>query len=148
MQLAKSSRGLCWQALRFGLVGLLNTAVGGGAIFIFQYSGMNPYFANLFGYCLGMVLSFILNRNWTFKSDLMDVGRKRSFILVVCVSYSLNFLTLALAEEIFGMSEVLSQLPAMVIYSIANFFGQRNFVFVNKVRAKNQTTVLSGELQE
>jgi putative flippase GtrA len=55
------------QAMRFGAVGLVNTTVGLSAIYAFQiFFNAGPIIANMSGYAIGIVFSFILNRNWTF----------------------------------------------------------------------------------
>ena len=124
----RQSRSLASQAARFGTVGIANTAVGGGTMLLLQWLGIGPYLANLLGYVVGMVFSFVANGRWTFGSTLggAQLGR---FVAVVAVSYALNLLTLTLAMRLLGLGEMMSQLPAMVCYTAANFLGQRYFAF-------------------
>ena len=70
--------------LRFGLVGLLNTAIGLGTIYVLQLGfGVDYRLANTAGYALGIVNSFVLNRIWTFKSRDTRVARQGLLFLLV-----------------------------------------------------------------
>ena len=116
------------QAARFGAVGVANTSVGGGTMLVLQWMGLNAYLANLLGYIVGMLFSFVVNGRWTFGSALGG-ERLGRFVAVVAVSYFMNLLTLTLAMRLLEMGEMMSQLPAMACYTIVNFLGQRYFVF-------------------
>ena len=57
------------QLLKYGVVGVLNTVVTFGVIYICKsLLGWNIYVCNVLGYIAGLVNSFMLNRNWTFAS--------------------------------------------------------------------------------
>ena len=62
-------RVLIFQFLRYSLVGLLNTALGLLVIWGLMLAGFGPYSANVAGYAVGLVLSFFLNRAWTFHAQ-------------------------------------------------------------------------------
>ena len=95
---------------------------------LLQWLGLGPYSANLLGYVIGNLFSFVANGRWTFGSALGGVRLSR-FVAVVAVSYALNLLTLIAAIRFVGMGELMSQIPAMACYTAANFLGQRYFVF-------------------
>ena len=60
---------LVFQMLRFGTVGVLNTAVGLSAIYAFMYFlHADPVSANVIGYLVGVSISCWLNKLWTFES--------------------------------------------------------------------------------
>lgn len=122
------------QAARFGVVGMANTAVGGGVIVTLQWIGLGPYIANLLGYCAGMLFSFAINGRWTFSSSL-DGARLSRFVVVIAASYVLNLLILTFAIRFMGWSEIESQVAAMVCFTLANFIGQRYFVFRSETAA-------------
>ena len=120
--------GLTGQVARFSAVGIANTAIGGGSMLALQGFGVDPYLANFLGYCVGMVFSFVTNGRWTFSSTL-DRSRIIRFIMVLVACYGLNLITLAIAIRFLGMNEMVSQIPAMICYTVSNFVGQRLFVF-------------------
>lgn len=53
--------------IRFCSVGVLNTLIGLAIIFgLMRFGGVQYVLANAIGYAIGMMLSFALNRSWTF----------------------------------------------------------------------------------
>lgn len=115
---------------RFGIVGLANTATSALVIFLLLRAGLGDYGANFVGYAVGLCLSFVLNRNWTFgvqgRVRLHEVVR---FGAVVAVSYGINLLVLT-AMRLAGYAEsVVGQGAAMVSYSVCFFLLSRRFAF-------------------
>ncbi len=57
------------QLIKYGIVGLSNTAVTALVIFVLlKLAGMNDTPANLLGYVAGVINSFIWNSRWTFRA--------------------------------------------------------------------------------
>lgn len=76
------------QIIKYGLVGVLNTLLTAFVIWVilFLFSNKNSHttpsillmtIANMAGYIVGVINSFILNRKWTFKSS---ASWKKSFV--------------------------------------------------------------------
>lgn len=116
------------QALRFGLVGVANTAVGLTVIFgAMSLLEMPPLWANLAGYIVGLTVSFVLNARWTFRSRVVPTRAAR-FMAAFGVSYVLNVAVLTSAVH-GGINVYLSQILAAVSYSLAFFVLSKFFVF-------------------
>ena len=117
--------------IRFGLVGVLNTIVGLGTIYLLQNGlGWDYRIANIIGYCLGITTSFIFNRVWTFKSTDTRVARQSMlFFLVISACWGMQFLALVVMVETLGISKELAQLLGMVVYTGLNYPGSRFIVF-------------------
>ena len=117
--------------IRYGLVGLVNTGVALGTIFLLQNGfGWDYRIANIIGYCLGIITSFILNRAWTFKSTEARISRQiLLFLGVVVACWGLQFLALIVMVEALGISKELAQLLSMVVYTGLNYPGNRFIVF-------------------
>jgi putative flippase GtrA len=120
------------QAVRFGAVGLINTIVGLTAIYsVLFFFGAGPVIANVIGYSIGLILSFFLNRNWTF--DQADTGHTKlpAFLLVAGLSYLCNLGVVAAGSYVFGLSPYLVQLFGLPTYTMVMFLGCRIFVFTS-----------------
>jgi putative flippase GtrA len=118
------------QTVRFGAVGLLNTIIGLAAIYsVIFFFGAGPKIANIVGYSIGLILSFFLNRNWTF--DQAGTGRERlpAFLVVAGLSYLCNLGAVAVGSYVFGLSPYLAQLLGVGLYTTEMFLGCRMFVF-------------------
>ena len=76
---------------RFVLVGLANSAVGYGLILVFHYGlGASAMVANLGGYTMGGLLSYVLHRNFTFESGRPHAQALPRFAILVASCFALN----------------------------------------------------------
>ena len=83
------------QALKFGAVGFGNTLLTLCVIWMMtEWGGFSSVLSNFTGYAIGLISSYIFNRQWTFKSS---VGWKKSairFFLVFAICYIVQLLVL------------------------------------------------------
>lgn len=118
------------QFARYCLVGALNTGVGLSIIFaamgVFQLS---PVFSNAVGFAAAFLLSFALNRQWTFQSSRSLQSSFPLFVLVCAAGYALNFAALTSAIHIFQVNAYAAQLMGVCAYTIFVFFGSRFLAF-------------------
>lgn len=124
-------RGELAKMIRFGAVGVLNTAIGLGVIYLLQNGLDQDYrFANAVGYTLGIINSFILNRIWTFKSTDSRVTRQGVlFVLVAGACWLAQLGGLVIMVEVLHIHENAAQLLGMVIYTSLNYLANRLIVF-------------------
>jgi putative flippase GtrA len=118
------------QTIRFGIVGLVNTAIGLIAIYatMFFFRG-NPAAANAVGYAMGLTLSFVLNRSWTFGSKRPFFHLLPKFLVVVAISYLLNLSAVLAAIAYWSINPYLAQAAGVAVYTGCVFLGCRRFVF-------------------
>lgn len=119
------------QFIKFGLVGVLNTALH-FAVFYALYSLLGLYYllASTIGYVAGLINSYILNRNWTFRSH--DADQKREFarfIWVNLLSLGVNLVTLKALVVWVELRPEVAQLLAIILTLLANFVGNRFWTF-------------------
>jgi len=122
--------GLVRQSLRFAAVGLVNTAIGLAAIYaVMFFFQTGPALANAVGYAIGLAVSFLLNRTWTFNSNRPAAHVLPQYLLVAVIAYLLNLGAVLAAISFFSVNLYLAQLLGVGIYTICMFFGCRWFVF-------------------
>lgn len=116
--------------VRFGIVGIANTVIGllciYSVIFFFHFG---PATANATGYAFGLIVSFILNRIWTFEDKKSNVNMISRYIVVVIFSYGLNLTIVLMASRLMHVGPYLVQVFGIGIYAIAMFIGCHRFVF-------------------
>ncbi|MFD1980301.1 GtrA family protein [Mesorhizobium kowhaii] len=119
--------------LRFGAVGLLNTALGYAVILAGLALGLGDILANATGYAAGLVLGFFLNRQWTFTSaDGFRPGTLLRYGGVFLLAYSIN-LAVVIAGRSAGFTESpLVHLAGICVYSGVFYLGSAHFVFVGR----------------
>lgn len=122
--------GVLRQSMRFGAVGLVNTALGLGAIYAVMYFfNAGPAVANAIGYAIGLSASFMLNRAWTFSDRRPSADLLPRFLLVVAAAYLLNLAVVVVATMRFSANPYLAQVFGVGVYTVFMFLGCRGFVF-------------------
>jgi putative flippase GtrA len=116
-------------ALRFGAVGLLNTLVGLLVILASRSAlGLPEVAANAVGYAVGLMVSFLLNRRWTFRHQGAWGPAAGRFAVVVLLAWLLNILCVLALLDRQVPGEVAHAL-GVVPYAAATYWGCRAWVF-------------------
>lgn len=127
---------LLGQMLRFGIVGVINTLLGLAAIYAFMwFFKCSVGTANALGYAVGLIVGFLLNARWTFKSKQSISRVFPKYSLCFAISYFLNLGVVLFMARI--VNPYLSQIFGMVTYTLVFFFASRFFVFVDKSSHKS-----------
>lgn len=120
---------------KFLLVGVGNTLLS--AVLMFALEGLGYWPSTAIAYVAGAVLSFFLNRRFTFQSQ-ETLGRSAvKFAVNVAVCYVLAY---TLAQPLAGWvlvrtgltpvwQERITKLAGMCLYTALNYLGQRFFAF-------------------
>ena len=116
------------QLVRFSFSGAANTTVGYGVMFSLMCLGISPYYSNAIGYTIGLIMSFLLNRNFVFTAEGNKAHQAGRFIVTFGLSYSFNFITLYFCL-LTGMRATWSQIAAGIVYSLTMFLLSRTWVF-------------------
>ncbi len=121
------------QAARFGLAGLVSTAVGFAVIAALD-AGLHvaPPLANAAGYLVGVPVGFVLNRGYVFRHGgaLGPTGLK--YLATVVIAFGLNQIVLRLAGQVLGPAapaHLAAQLAGMATYTLTTFLLARYWVF-------------------
>jgi putative flippase GtrA len=124
---------------RFLLVGMVNTLTGLSIIFLLLNGlGLSYWISTFVGNGVGASVSYLLNRTFTFNSQTDFSKGFPRFIAVILIcyflSYSLSEFVAAGVYHSFGTVPFISEdefaiLLGSGLYTIANYFGQRYFVF-------------------
>ena len=128
MTAAKPARTL-W---RFASVGVVNTFAGLAFIYIARGLGLGEVGANATGYVVGLVLSFGLNRHWTFDHRGPALTRALRFALVMLLAWLAN-LAVLLGLLRGGVTAALAQAGAVLPYAAISYLGCRWWVFSNRI---------------
>jgi putative flippase GtrA len=116
--------------VKFVIVGSINTAVGLLTIWLLKWlAGLGDSSANLGGYAVGVTVSFLLNRNWTFGYSGAWLPSIVRFALVVGVAYLANLCTVLLLIDKFGVNSYLAQAFGTPPYTVVFYLGSRYFAF-------------------
>ena len=130
MHLILAKLGLHLPLVRFLIVGVANTLVGLGTMYAAMYLlGVDIVYANILGYTIGTIQSFLLNKSWTFGSKDRAVSSFIRFLLVLAVAYGANLITVVVANTVFAVNPYVAQVLGIFPYTALGFLGNRYFVF-------------------
>jgi putative flippase GtrA len=120
---------LAWQAVKYGLIGFVNTAVGVSLMLAGARLGLHYALYTAVAYLVALVVSFTLNLRITFRAEGHVWRRFRGFLAVCLACLGLAQAVQALLIEAFGCAEPFGVGAGMVSYTIAGFLLNRRFVF-------------------
>lgn len=142
------------QLAKYGVIGVMNTLITAISFYLLNTWLKVPYGpSNIIGYVLGVINSFIWNRNWVFKTKnnfkrellLFVCGFLICLALQLCVSWILleGLGWKSLPDDIipfFPMEKAgqnIVMVLAMVVYTLANYAYNRCVTF--RVDPKNKS---------
>lgn len=122
------------QFIKFCLVGVLNTVVCMGAIYICNsFLRMGPYISNFLGYVAGMVNSFLCNKQWVFQSDGGYIREGIKFIIGWGLCYGIQFLVMWTVNTSLGPVEYHYRDITISGYGVATLVGMCSYTFCNYI---------------
>lgn len=134
------SSGVVAEAIRYGLIGVVNTLLTLAIIFALIYwLDAQPLVANAIGYAIGFCCSYVLNRLWTFRSQA-PVGRSVGrYVVAALIAYGLNALVIHFGIVWAGISEYWIQPVGAVVYTVSLFVLSRAWVFRHKQAPRTES---------
>lgn len=126
--------GLIGQILRFGAVGAVGFVVDGGLLWALTAHGMDAYVARAISFPVAVVVTWLLNRNWTFRATRAG-SRRRQFgrYLGVQITGSLtNYAVYAVWLMLAGTAQTMiltGFVFGSAVGAVVNFIGARHFAF-------------------
>lgn len=132
---------------RFLAVGVVNTLVGYGVMFgLYNLAGLHAWgeagywISSAANYLVGSVVSFFLNKHFTFRNQEKGAGVVLRFVVNISVCWLLAY---GLAQPAMGwllgglnlsqqLQGNLTMLAGSGLFVLLNYFGQRFFAFRRK----------------
>ncbi len=122
--------------LKFIIVGIVNTAVGAAVMFaLYNIFHCTYWVSSTMNYVVGSIVSFFLNKYFTFKSKVFSFKEVLYFTvnIAVCffIAYSLAkpFAMYLLSGYSITVQENTAMFIGMVIFTGLNYLSQRFIVF-------------------
>lgn len=125
-----------WVTIKFLIVGVINTLVGTSVMFLFYNVFHAGYWvASALNYIVGSIVSFFLNKYFTFKSEEKSLGEVLRFIINITVCYILAYgIAKPCVHSLLGgysltVRDNAAMLAGMCLFVVLNYIGQRFLVF-------------------
>ena len=112
--------------------------MGLAIIFLAKAVGVGDVAANAIGYGAGLVLSFVLNKRWTFRHRGPVFGALVRFVAVIGLAYVANLAVILGAISALGINSYLAQVLGIPAYAAVAYLGSRWYVFSFQIQAPEQ----------
>ncbi len=130
---------------KFILVGVANTLFGTAIMFIFyNVFGLSYWISSASNYIFGSILSYFLNKYFTFQSKKQSPAEILKFIVSISICYLIAYgaakplIRLILSGFSTTIQDNIAMLAGMGIFVILNYISQRFFVFKEKDTDSNK----------
>lgn len=122
--------------IRFCVVGVINTLIGAGIMFLlYNCAGCSYWVSTIANYILGGIVSYFLNKVYTFKDKKRSWLQFICFILNVAICYVVSFCIakivtlLILGSYSIILQDNIAMCIGVCLYIFSNYFVQRFFIF-------------------
>lgn len=122
--------------IKFVFVGVLNTLFGTAIMLIcYNFIHLNYWISSACNYIFGSILSYFLNKNFTFQNKEKSWGIVGRFVINILICYLLAY---GIAKPLVrfllsGSTKVIQEngamMVGMVLFTIINYWGQKHFAF-------------------
>lgn len=125
-----SAKDELWIVFKYGVVGVLNTAVFTGSVYIFSKTGLGYMYYTAAGYIVAITFSFVMNMKFTFSRFPGKLLPRAAKFLITAVSLmtAAELIQYGLIEYA-GLTEIIGIITGMICYTGAGFLINRLWVF-------------------
>lgn len=124
---------------KFLLVGIINTLVGAGTMFLlYNLAQCSYWLSSAANYLVGGAVSFLLNKYFTFRKKAWSWKELLKFTMTVALCYLISYgaakplVTHLLSGSTVRVQENIAMLTGMCLYTGLNYLGQRFFAFKSR----------------
>jgi putative flippase GtrA len=121
---------------KFIIVGIINTIVGSVIMFsLYNAAHLSYWFSSACNYCLTSVLSFFLNKYFTFSVRHWSAFMIFAFVITIAISYLIAYgiskpaMNYFLRDSSQKIRENVALFTGMCLFTGINYLGQRLVVF-------------------
>lgn len=123
--------------VRFGIVGIANTAIGLAVLYGALFAGLGDFASNALGYGCGLIFSFFLHRGWTFAGRSKSLPRDAGgFVVAWIAAYLANLAVIVLGRRMGFIENPLVQLAGVVVFTVIFYLLTSRMVFTGGKPAK------------
>ena len=117
------------QIIKFGMTGVLSNGILYLGYIGLTFSGVEPKMAMTILFAVGIIQTFLINKQWTFKDGKNTNNRFYRYLIIYGLIYGLNFLALVIFVDWLGLLHWIVQGVMVGICGVLLFFLQKFLVF-------------------
>jgi len=119
------------QFVKFSLIGVINTMVSFAAyLFFTRLIKFDPLIANALAFVIAVTISYVLNKNWTFRDrGRITVNQYSRFFTISGIGFGLSEVIILVVHHLLDIHDFIAFTVATVIVMFWNFFANRFWTF-------------------
>ncbi|TKC14732.1 GtrA family protein [Robertmurraya kyonggiensis] len=115
--------------VKYSLVGCISTLIYFLSVFLFvEIFDNEPVLASAISFIIMTVISFFLNKRFTFGSDF-SYDKLLRFLVVSAIGFTLNFVIMYLIVNVFSLHYAIGELATTLVIPIINFILNNYWTF-------------------
>ncbi|AJS60348.1 GtrA family protein [Paenibacillus sp. IHBB 10380] len=117
--------------IKYAIVGGLGTGIHFAVlIMLVELWNMNPVVSSIIGFIVVLIISYFLNRIWTFENQQSGYAKQfMKYVIVSCAGMFINTLIMYVTVEWLSISYIVGQLISTVVVPIHNYIWNRRWTF-------------------
>jgi putative flippase GtrA len=115
--------------LKFIIAGVINTVINISGMYALLYFQIFYLIASAAGFILGAFSGFAINFLWTFKERSLFMKKFYKYFIIQLMNLIFTLILVFYLKEFLLLNVILSQLIAIMLTTIINFFLSSKFVF-------------------
>lgn len=117
------------QLVKYGVVGVATNLIGYLVYLAITYMGAGPKITMSFLYAIGIVISFVANRSWSFTDNRGLSDSAKLYLVTYIIGYLINLSIMFVFIDIYGFKHYFVQLAATFVMPFYYFILLKLFVF-------------------
>lgn len=118
------------QIARFSIVGLSSAIIDFGLLYVLtDHFGLYYLLSATISFTIAAIYNFLLNRNWTFKSNGSHRRQVPIFLGIALAGVTLNNGMMYLGVDHFGLWYIYAKIFATAVVTVWNFLGNKYVTF-------------------
>jgi putative flippase GtrA len=133
------ARSFPWRASAYSFVGIINTSIDIGVFWILTaWLGVHPLAANVAGFSLGAINSYVMNARITFRDrGVLLLASKQILLFAAITLFNLAISSLALDIALMVFASFPAKLVSVAVTLAAGYLLTSRFVFPSVQRLKS-----------
>jgi len=124
-----------FQAVRYGIVGLVSNALGYCLYLFLTGYGIEHKLAMTLLFVLGTLQTFVFNKRWSFKYRDPDRTALWRYLATYALGYVVNLAALMLLVDTAGFPHAIVQAAMIIVVALLMFTLQKFWVFPTRINS-------------
>ena len=119
--------------IKYGITGVLGTLTHVAVMVLFvELVGLGPVLSSALGFVFVLIMSYYLNKYWTFRSQSRGYEEFGRYLMVSFTGLLLNTSIMFITVEFFAWHYVLGQFAVVAVVPASNFLLNNYWTFSKK----------------